>query len=200
MRKGHPAVLPLLCVLVIGIGATFPATAGAQESAVETLVEGRRSIQLGGISGGASLGFWKMRDDRTNVGWILNGSIGFRRSAREGSNTVTNTDLSLGFGPEIRRYTSIAGRVAPYGFVGGRLGFAWERTDVEVDSNSSWMAMLDARVGVGAEFFPVPNLSLGGQMGVSGMIGYRPFDDPDGSTFQARVGTFGASIMAAIYY
>lgn len=189
-------------ILVALLVAISPRLAAAQGPAAATLVEGRRSIQLGGIdNGSASFGFWKMRDARTNLGIVIDANLGINRTSSDNTDTH-DTSIGFGFnaGPELRRYTDIGGRVAPYGFVGGSVGANVNRSSTQDDSETRWTARVGARAGLGAEYFPTESLSIGGQMGVGAGFNYDPEPFEDGTRWSLGLGTFGASIMAAIYF
>ena len=188
-----------LALLLVAIS---PRLAAAQGPAAATLVEGRRSIQLGGINGGAaSFGFWKMRDARTNLGIVVNASLsGSRMSSDTSDAHSTSVGLNVNAGPELRRYTAIAGRVAPYGFVAGSVGASIQRASDETDSETRWNAGLGARIGLGAEYFPTESLSIGGQMGLGAGLNVDPEPHDETTRWSFNIGTFGASIMAAIYF
>ncbi len=188
-----------LAMLLVAIS---PRLAAAQSPAAATLVEGRRSIQMGGInSGGAAFGFWRMRDARTNLGIVLDANFSGSRISSDTSDAhSTGIGLNLGGGPELRRYTAIGGRVAPYGFLAGRVGGSIQRQSTEDESDTRWSAGIAARIGLGAEYFPTESLSIGGQMGVGAGLNVDPEPQDETTRWSFNVGTFGASIMAAIYF
>ena len=193
----------LLVALLVTL--SLPAALEAQESASETLVTGRRSITFNIFSGGTgSFGVWKMRSEAQNLGVLVDAAIQYRHTAVEGDgNDRTAVGFSVGVGPELRRYTSVSGRVAPYGFMGGRLGFGYGRTTIEPDlEDDSWNALLSGRIGLGVDFFPVRNLSIGAQTGVGATLRYAPMDTPFGDADDVAfdIGTFGASLGGAIWF
>ena len=190
------------CGLALLLVAIAPGDGIAQGPAAATLVEGRRSIQLGGIDdGAASLGFWRMRDARTNLGIVVDADLSGSRISSDTSDAhSTSIGLGVNVGPEIRRYTSLAGRVAPYGFLAGSVGASLQRHSSEDDSDTRWAAGVGGRIGLGAEYFPTESLSIGGQMGVGASLNVDPEPADDVTRWSFDVGTFGASITAAIYF
>ena len=201
----HLRARPLLALAaLLALTGGVPDAAAAQEPAVETLVPGRRSVTFRALSGTNSFGIWHMRDERTNLGLLVDVAIDYDKASADGDdNDLTDFSLLVGVGPEVRRYADISGRVAPYGFLGARLGLGWEwRHDEPFDDESGWMASLGGSVGLGAEFFPIRSFSLNVQTGVGSTIAYRPIQQPgpDPSIFHFDVGTFTTSIGGAIYF
>lgn len=197
-------LLPLF--LALGVSILTPRPAAAQEPAVETLVPGRQAIAFRALDGTSSFGFWRVRDERSSLGLLVDARIDYDRQTNEGDDNDSSTlRVSAGIGPELRRYAHFSGRVAPYGFVGLRTGVDWMRLSGEpADPRYGWRLDLGGSVGAGAEFFPVRSFSLNVQTGLGSTLFYNPIDrpgsSPDGANFGFEVATFTTSIGGAIYF
>ena len=206
MRRRLPmfdALIAVLAVLVT-VGA-IPSELIAQETAAATLVPGRRSITFGVFSGGSgSFGVWKMRDERTNLGLLADLRFStFHLNVEGDDNDRSSSEVSAAVGPEVHRYADFTGRVAPYGFLGARLGATYRKAVSEPDlEDESWSADLSGLIGLGVEFFLVPNLSIAAQTGLGASLAYDPRDTAAGDATQVsfHIGTFTMSLGGAIYF
>ena len=79
----------------------------------------------------------------------------------------------------------------------------YHRTKIEPDQeDDGWSALVNGRIGLGVDFFPVRNLSIGAQTGVGATLRYSPADTPlgDATDIGLDIGTFTGSLGGAIWF
>lgn len=133
------------------------------------LTEGNHSISFRlPESGIGSVGIWRMLSHRTGLGLILD--LGVRRL--ETGETGQANSTRIGIQPMVKRYVGVGKSVAPF-FFGGLFANHSRRESTESAtrgpvSGETWHA--GASAGGGAEWFIVPQVSLGGRVGVQAGI------------------------------
>ena len=132
---------------ILGLAHTTPLAAQAvgSYSAVE---RGGRSIVLS-VGGGGQIGYWTRRNERTDLGL----EVGVNGIAGEGT-----TVLTLSVTPALKRYHAPTGPLAPYTYLGIPLSYAVSESDD--------VFRVGGLVGFGLEWLPVPQVSLGGHVGL----------------------------------
>ena len=169
--------------------ATMTASAArAQESSAggaNALVAGAKSLSFAVPGGGnryanGAAGIWYMISDDMNLG--INVGLGIDRTDTGGG---TNTDWDVLLAPAIRYYMA-KGVVNPY-FL-GQVNLRFHDTGGDNDPE------LGIAGGIGAEWFPVRNFSIGGEAGVGIDIIRAGNGEP------VRLGTFQSALVANIYW
>lgn len=177
----------IAALLVATMGASI---ASAQESSNASggnaLTLGAKSLSFAVPNGGngyasGAAGFWYMLAENVNLGF--NVGLGIDR-VDNGTETTTNWDLLLA--PAVRYYLSTSGVVAPY--FHGQANLRFHDTDGDNDPE------LGVAGGIGVEWFPVRNFSVGGQTGL-GIDLIR-----SGSGEPVKVATFTSALLANIYW
>jgi hypothetical protein len=174
--------LVVALMVVTGIASRASAQEGAGSNA---LVVGAKSLSFALPSGGngyasGAAGLWYMVTDNINLG--MNFGLGIDRQGA--ANTVTTWDVLLA--PAMRYYLSTSGVVAPYIHGQANIRFYDDKSDKHVN--------LGVAGGIGVEWFPVRNFSVGGQTGL-GMDIVRP--DPGKPI---KLATFTSALTAQIYW
>ena len=141
---------------------------------------GQHSIALS-IDGNSRIGYWTRQSDRTDLGLEL----GFG-----GAFSDSNSNLTLILTPAIKHYVTPAGPLAPYTYFG--LPVSFSRSSNDFDSSHNWA--LGGVFALGVDWFPLPQVSVGGHAGVN--ASYR---DGNGSGL-VSVGTFTSAIHAQLYF
>ncbi|HEX6939870.1 MAG TPA: hypothetical protein VF158_10700 [Longimicrobiales bacterium] len=176
------------------------APARAQDGApADALQEGRRSLTFSVPSGGGtSFGFWTMLSHRTNLG--IDVHVSFRR--RDGSSPDDpHTIWGFAAGPAVKRYLPwISGPVAPFIYGGADLMWNHDSFGDDIERGLG----LGLAGGVGVEWFPTRQISIGGFTGLRAEYGRATheneatdFEETD-STFMMN--TFRSSLALHIYF
>ncbi len=177
--------LVIACMLTTAAASV----ANAQEtssSGTNALVAGAKSLSFRVPAGGnryadGAAGIWYMLSDDMNLG--INVGLGIDRT-EVGTDTNTSWDLLLA--PAIKYYMA-KGVVNPY-FL-GQLNLR-----LHDDGGSNNDPELGIAGGIGVEWFPVRNFSIGGETGVGIDIIRSGNGEP------VRLGTFMSSLVANIYW
>lgn len=181
MKNRFLCVVGVLCVLC-------SAPLAAQETEGYPAAErGGRSIVLE-ASGSPRIGYWTRRSTRTDLGLdvMLQGLLG-----------DSQTDLSIGVTPAMKRYLSSPGPLAPYIYAGVPLNYhRFERDNVGVPDDTSDAFGVGGIAGFGLDWYPIPQLSLGGHAGLR--AGYLNRGDDAGSSIQ--LGTLSSGVRMHLYF
>lgn len=167
-------------ICVVALVASSEAAAEDLENK-NALSDGMHSLSFGIPDGGNSnaagtAGYWVMFGN-LNVGF----NVGL---ALDTGTDDTSFDILLA--PTVRSYVSTDGVVCPFWFGQVNLRLA--------DNGSDDTQELGVAAGVGAEWFPVPEFSISGQVGL-GVDVIRPGDlDP------VALGSFTSELSAQIYF
>lgn len=173
--------------LVAGLSImVVAASAQAQDTAApkNLLTQGAKSLSFA-IPGGnnpyasGAAGFWYMMTNEINLG--INVGLGFDR-VNAGTGTDTQVDFLLA--PALRYYLMTDGVVAP--FVHGQANF-------RLVDDSDFGAEFGLAGGVGAEWFPVRQFSIAGQVGLGVDVVRKGEAEP-------RIGTFTSQLSAQLYW
>ncbi|HEX7117674.1 MAG TPA: hypothetical protein VF212_02745 [Longimicrobiales bacterium] len=195
MRRSIATAVSLFGLLALA------APARAQDGApADALQEGRRSLTFSVPSGGgASFGFWTMRSPRTNLGIDVNLSL--RRN--EDSDEDALTDWGITAGPAIKRYFPwTSGPVAPF-FYGG-VNLSWRSNDLGGGGTVERTLGLGLSGGVGVEWFPTRQISIGGYTGLHAGYSRETQEnealDLEASRSAFNLNTFRSSLTLHIYF
>jgi hypothetical protein len=142
---------------------------------------GQHSISLS-IDGDSQIGYWTRQSDRTDLGLELGVTGLFSDS---------NSSVSLNLTPAIKHYVTPAGPLAPYTYLGIPVSFA--RASNDLDSQHSFG--LGGVFAFGVDWFPLPQVSVGGHAGVD--VFYSNVGSGSG-LFSVR--TFTSAIRAQLYF
>ncbi len=165
------------------------------------LEKGTRSLQfavptfgLGGL-GSAQVGYWRFLSDRVNAGLVADLSLAYNRI--ENANQVsTQTSVSLALGPEAKLYTMAGGRsVAPFVHLGARAGYGRAWTD---NGLARWNVSGTLAAGIGVDWFPTDNVSVGGHTGVA--VTYLHADSGDAWNNRIAFDTSTGTLRLHIYF
>ena len=156
---GLASALLLLAAAAVPASAQSPVPDDADWSVSFALPEG----------GGSNFGLARMVGDL----WQFGLEIGFESSDTDlgpvGNNGAAENevdDKSFLIGPVIKRYIGVSGPVAPY--LRASFGAGWTNNEVR-QTNAVRVAKtrnFSSRLAVGAEWFPVEGISIGGHTGV----------------------------------
>ena len=192
-----PSQLKRFAFIIVLIAT--PALAAAQQpSAINsTLTAGTHFVQLPfpTDAGSGTVGFWKMRSDRSALGIV--GTVHITHvsqdSVASGDPRFSNTDIELG--PAFRRYYRVHPNVAGYGTLG--VSAVYHHFHEINDTHGTFWGG-NASVGIGAEWFPFERVSLGGTSSIR-----AGFLDSSGATTvgsQFYVTTATSSVGLTIYF
>ena len=178
-----------LFVPALALSLVLAASTSASATDLNRLDEsGVMSLSLGIPAGGnpyapGALGVWYMVSSPINLGI----NFGMRIDSRdEGEESVTATNFLIA--PAVKYYININSRVAPYILGQLNLGFANEGgEDSETETTVSTI------LGLGIEWFPVAQMSIGGYTGLAINL-VRP--DPQGF----GMNTLTSGLTAQFYF
>jgi hypothetical protein len=174
-------------VVACMIATLTTSAARAQDtSSANALVAGAKSLSFAVPAGGnryasGAAGIWYMLSDDMNLG--VNVGLGIDRTD---TGTDTNTAWDILLAPALRYYMA-KGVVNPYFLGQVNLRF---HDDGGADNDPE----LGIAGGIGAEWFPVRNFSIGGEAGVGIDIIRSGAGEP------IRLGTFTSALVANIYW
>ncbi|MEN8376056.1 MAG: hypothetical protein ABFS34_11460 [Gemmatimonadota bacterium] len=171
-----------LAAAALTLALAVPAHAAAQGSSdgadgLSVLKKGRRSLEFnladvfGGFGDQGRFGYWSMRSDRTALGLFAN--VAFSRSDTDRTQDEVETDrtsFAVSLGPSLKRYVRTVGPVAPY--IRGDLAAGIQRTSDDFVSpqataeSTSTAFIASAGFLLGAEWFPLEGISVGGHTGL----------------------------------
>ena len=191
----------------LSLGSTLEAQSDAASES--PLAVGVQSLSFNGTG---SFGYWRMRSERTNVGW----EIGFGAEqawstfetelGNESEQSTTNVAVSVG--PSVRRYTDVGQRVSPFVQTGASVGYGYQRSQHSPGRGSAAEVVQSAHsivfngsLGIGAEWFPLSRVSLSGYTGVNAGALYATSERSDNSAnmWSLRAGTFTTALSFRIY-
>jgi len=191
-----------------------PLEAQVAETMPPSLSVGARSLSftMGGTNG-ATVGFWRMKSDRMNVGWEigLQAELGGDETDPDvgpGGET-RRTDLGISVGPSFRRYIEIGQPVVPFVETGVavRYGYGRVRDQLKDDSDSAVVrsnhsAGLIGSLGLGLEWFPVERLSVAAHTGVqlNTTYGWSHYSANKSSGWSASFSTFTTGLLLRLYF
>jgi hypothetical protein len=198
--------LPILVAHLLLLAATpvLP-----QSPPTGTLAAGTWSFAFALPSAGATaVGAWRMMSPRTNLG--VNLSFSATRSTATYGNDSTSTRTqrsgggwSLRIEPTVKLYRHVHSSVAPFvlGQVGGSYEWNGEGTSSRSPRANVWS--LTARVGAGADWFPVAAVSIGGWVAIGFRVSrsHSSSDAPYVSDLTSlNVGTLASALFLHIYF
>jgi len=178
--------LVVACMIATMTASAASAQEGSNASGSNALVAGAKSLSFLVPSGGnryadGAAGIWYMVTDDINFG--INVGLGIDRTDT-GADTNTSWDILLA--PAMKYYMA-KGVVNPY-FL-GQLNLRFH--DDGANNNDPELGIAG---GIGAEWFPVRNFSIGGEAGVGIDIIRSGNGEP------VKLGTFQSALVANIYW
>jgi hypothetical protein len=200
----------------LGMLLSLSSTVRAQErDPVESpLAAGVRSLSfhLSG-SGTGSFGYWRMRSERTNIGWEF--GLGAQQrwgrfeSAAGSESTQSGTGAFVTVGPRFRRYLETDHRVVPFVQTGVSVGYAFQRSESEASHEGTQLArgesghsgILEGSLGLGAEWFPTSRVSVSGFTGLNSGVTYstRSLSGASSRDWGLSANTFTSGLSFRIY-
>lgn len=200
--------------LVCALSSAAALEAQVPDTAVSPLAPGVQSLsfQLDYSGGGTgTFGYWRMRSERTNLGWEI--GLGGRHGwvSSEPNNGLdaeqSSTGIFVQVGPRLRRYVNPGARVVPFVQTGVSAGYGYQRSRTDVEGvreeqvHHGHRARLSGSVGLGAEWFPASRVSVSGYTGLNTAAEYTTSDDPSGShtRWEVDAGTFTTGLAFRIY-
>jgi hypothetical protein len=144
----------------LGLALTLTVAGTAAAQSPTALEAGARSISfaLPGDEGAPTFGFWTMLSDQLNLG--INLGISLANNKHDGTTVTKTTGFSIG--PAVRYYTGALGPVAPFFYGAG--DFTYSKRNVPATDGANKIFGLST--GLGAEWFPVRSVSIGGFTGL----------------------------------
>jgi len=178
----------LTCLSLVGLPGISVTPTEAQTPA--TISQGTKSLSFGiDGDGSAEAGIWLFISDRSNLGLL--GTLDWVSEDRS-SPRPDRTQFTLGIGPRIKWYVTGAPRVAPFWF--GGLAFTHtRRTEEGEDDRTSRGVGLEG--GLGVDWFPVDQMSVGGWTGIR--LGSDRAENDDRTT---QLRSFTTGLRAHIYF
>ena len=145
--------------------------------------------------GAPGLGIWRQRTDWA-LGVVLDADLS--STVREQpAGDLEATSLLLRFGPSFRRYWWQDGPAAPFFLF--ELGGLYQRN--ALGDMATWRMGADARLGVGAEWFPMEGIGIGGHTGLGGSWFWTVDDDDvDDDETLLNAGLFTSALSVQIYF
>ena len=182
--------------IAVAVGAMVLGAAPVDAQVPEALSKGTTSLAFTlPQSGSSAAGIWRFLTDRDALGLTVSVQVN-REHVSAGLIDRTATNWGIGMGPAYKRYFTPKGRVAP--FVNAAAVASWNGDDLpDVPDANRWG--LNATAGLGADWFPVEEISLGGFVGIRGS--YGTMDGPSGiehSSWALR--TLTSAISAHVYF
>jgi hypothetical protein len=150
------------------------------------------------------LGVWEMVGPSTNLGLVL----GIIASGRDRSGD--NPDFAFGatvlqLGLQARQYVG-SGRVLPFVHAAASGRLSYDRVESGPQETENGMVAGVGELGMGAEWFPVPHLSIAGNTGVSFTAGRTTVTIDNGETTtedverHALLQTYTSRLSVQIYF
>lgn len=204
MKPLFTAATTLAAIALLALPAR--AQSPADSTAPNSLRKGVYSLSFNGPftgEGTGEAGIWKMVDERTNVGLTVGLQFGQGTIERDGDE-VDSDGRSLKLGLAVRRYANPLARVTP--FVTGTVFAFGQDTEVETENNTFTLQQygVGAGAGLGVEWFPVRQVSISGNTGLSFAYS-RNETENEGSEETAKgrgfgIGTYTTGISLQIYF
>lgn len=170
-----------------GVAVLAAGLSMATGAAAQLPQPGARSLRVS-AGGSNSIGVWRMRSERTNLGLNLGLSAG-RRAYGETGETYQGLSLE----PAVKRYSSPTRSFAPFVY-GSVLGSYEHRRAQNLTQHTFGVGGQGA---VGMDWFPVRNVSVGGQVGVQATYS-RTHADPDSGHFPGYSTLFAQSLNSGL--
>jgi hypothetical protein len=173
----------------LGLALTLSVAGVAAAQSPTSLEAGARSISfaLPGDAAGTNFGLWTMLSDQLNLG--INVGLRLANSKIDGTTATKTTGISIG--PAIRYYTGALGPVAPFLYGGAEFGYSKQN----VPTTDGSIKNFGLSTGLGAEWFPVRSISVGGFTGLRLGHGSNSTGAVSNSTFIINTVTSGLSIQ-----
>jgi hypothetical protein len=161
-------------------------------------------------TGSGSFGYTRFRSDERSTTWEARVQTSYRKRDL-GRSDESRTDLSLHVGPTFRRYWETERRVVPFFSHRYFVGYNYHRDRTEADDMPDktradlHFVSLGAGAAVGLEWFPVRQMSLRGETGVSGSLGsdFSRFrfasDKQSNHGWTAMLSTYTAGLTVSLY-
>jgi len=185
MHPSHPRTLPLPAfgAALLLLAAAAPLVAQGPVSA------GTRSISFG-LGDRVEAGIWTTLSSGTRVGLL--GSFQYESASVETPGSSSDSDRTrFQVGPAAKWYTGGTAAVRPFWFGAARVGVDSRETE-----DRTWNFGMTGAFG--ADWFPNPQLSIGGYTGLGLDVGRRTRGDrTDSST---AVSTFTTGLQMHIYF
>lgn len=172
-------------LILAGALLLVPATPLAAQSLTShpASERGNHSLSLS-LYGGPQIGYWVRKSGRTDLGVDFGASGMFHED---------NTTFSLTATPALKRYLAPAGALAPYTYIGAPFTYGRSTSHIDGspdDSHSSVVA--GGIVGLGLDWFPVRQVSIGGHAGLTAYY-WKP--EGDESTLVIQTLTSGVRVQ-----
>ena len=203
------ALLPLAALAALALPG--PAELGAQQSRDHAPGDGEWSVMFTLFEPDVvtHLGVFRMVGDRINLGLEadLNWADGEQRvEPDDGIPTrAEGTTWTASVGPTVRWYGSRIGPVSPY--LRSRLAIGWGGSELyvnDVRQNEEESVSVNLSLGIGAEWYPVSGIGIGGHTGIqwtrtdTDRRSDSQGTDYDGTTQNLR--TFRSGLVISFYF
>jgi hypothetical protein len=173
---------------LLSVGFVLGISAAAHAQSPTALQQGRTSIAFTlPNSGGEDIGLWKFTNDRTNVGLDL--GFGYA-SIHDAGSTASAHQWHLNAGPAIKKYFNATTHVAPFGRFGVSGGYFHAPSEHHVT--------VGAQAGLGADWFPTDQISIGGYTGLQANLNRVQQSGRTRNNWDA--GTFLSALTLHIYF
>ncbi len=201
------------------------AAAQTPNAGPEALTPGNRALSIELPSGGGgSFGLWHVVAPDRSRGLFLNVTASTDRTFYSYNPTTvqaTQSLVSASIGPRWRRYVTRAPSIAPFVESGLSLGVSYTSVDYDTAStvenvfltlqqgSHEWDGLLAGDLGIGAEWFPLHNMSVAGRTGLrfTGRLGRMTTGPAQGfggsnthTTWSANLATFVSALTFQLYF
>jgi len=193
------------------VAAGEPPALAEEAPRVNSLERGARALSFSiRGTGSGSFGYTRMRSDERSITWEVDVRAAYQK--REiGHADESRTDLGFRVGPTFRRYWEPERRVVPFFAHRYFVGYDYHHASAEVDDRpdnaraNQHFVSLGAGAAVGLEWFPVLQMSVRGETGLSGFLGsdfgqatFGPSKHSN-RAWRASLGTYTAGLTASLY-
>ena len=182
--------------IAVAVGVLMLGAAPIDAQEPEALSKGTTSLAFTlPQSGSSTAGIWRFLTDGDALGIMVSFEVN-RHDVVTRFDDVDATSWGIGAGPAYKHYFTPKRRVAPFAYSSASVN--WHGADTSIGPDASqWR--FGAKVGLGADWFPVEEISLGGFVGLHGS--YGKVDRPEGTDQSSwSLGTMTSAISAHIYF
>ena len=159
--------------------------------------------------GGGGIGVWRQTGSRFSLGLEMEGA--YNKQKRKVFNQVVSVEgeartRTILLGPSLKRYWEPTALVAP--FLYAHTGFGFSETDTKAkgdgggSSQGGHAFFTRIRSGVGADWFPLSGISLGGHVGFEFGYDFQKSDSPEATakTWTTNLRTLTSGLRLNLYF
>jgi hypothetical protein len=159
--------------------------------------------------GGGGIGVWRQMGTRYSLGLEMEGA--YNKQKRKVFNQAVSVEgegrtRSILVGPSLKRYWDPTARVAPFLYLHTGFGFSEVDTKATGDAGNSSQGghafFTRIRPGIGADWFPLAGVSIGGYVGFEYGYDFQKSDSPDATakTWTTNIDTLTSGLRLNLYF